>query len=130
MALGTFSLTALTSLFRKPATTAFPAAPYQPIPGTRGQLRIDLGACNFCTLCALRCPTGAIAVDRQAKEWTLDRFKCIICAACVDACAKQALNNDPHYASPVIENILVRRALADEAEACATPHDHEEGAGA
>ena len=118
MAFGTFSLTALSSLFKKPATTAFPAAPYHPIPGTRGHLQIDLASCNFCSLCALRCPTGAISVDRKGKVWTLDRFKCIVCEACVDACVKQALSCSPAYAPPVTENVLIRRALEEEDKAC------------
>ena len=40
-AFGTFQFpkAALTSLFKKPATTTWPATPYAPIPGTRGSLQ-------------------------------------------------------------------------------------------
>lgn len=121
MAFGTFSLTALGSLFKKPATTSFPAAPYQPIPGARGQVQAALGSCNFCSLCALRCPTNAISVDRVAKVWTLDRFKCILCAACVEACAKGSLSCDAQYSPPVTENVLVQRRLDESAAGCDAP---------
>lgn len=116
MPYGSFSLTALASLFKRPATTAFPARPYVPIAGTRGSLEVELGSCNFCSLCALRCPTGAIQVNRQEKTWTLDRFKCIVCAACVEACVKKSLSCSEDYAPPVTVNVPLRRSLADSEE--------------
>ncbi|HXC63464.1 MAG TPA: 4Fe-4S dicluster domain-containing protein [bacterium] len=119
MAFGTFSLTALASLFKKPATTTWPATPYVPIPGTRGSLQFKAETCNYCTLCALKCPTGAIQVDRVKKAWTLDRFKCIVCAACVDACVKKALACDPSFSPPSDGHVIEVYRVAEGAESCA-----------
>ena len=124
MAFGTFSWTALSSLFKKPATTSWPATPYVPVEGARGSLQFSATTCNYCTLCALKCPTGAIAVDRKKMAWTLDRFKCIVCAACVDACMKGALVCSPEFAPPVTEHVIELRRVAETGDAC----EHEPGA--
>lgn len=126
MAFGTFSLTALTSLFKKPATTTWPATPYVPVEGARGSLRFSADTCTYCSLCALKCPTGAITVDRVKKAWVLDRFKCIVCAACVDACQKGALVTDPDFAAPSQQHIVELHRVEESAESC--PHTEEEGA--
>jgi ech hydrogenase subunit F len=125
MAFGTFGLTAFTSLFKKPATTTWPATPYVPVEGTRGSLQFAAETCNYCTLCALKCPTGAIQVDRVKKSWSLDRFKCIICAACVDACVKKALVCDPHFGPPSSGHVIEVYRVPEGAESCA----HTDGEG-
>jgi ech hydrogenase subunit F len=119
MPFGTFSLTAFTSLFRRPATTPWPATPYVPIAGTRGSLQFASATCNYCTLCALKCPTGAIRVDRQKKAWTLDRFKCIVCAACVDACVKNSLSCAPQFSPPSSGHEIEVYRVTDGGESCA-----------
>ncbi len=126
MAFGTFSLTALTSLFKKPATTTWPATPYVPVEGARGSLRFSTETCTYCSLCALKCPTGAISVDRVKKAWVLDRFKCIVCAACVDACQKCALVTDPNFAAPSQEHVVELYRVEESVDSC--PHADEEGA--
>ncbi len=78
----------------KPATRL---AAREPFAATRGHVVIQISACNFCTLCAKRCPTDAIEVDRGGRVWRIDRLKCIQCRACVDACTKKSLTLDPHY---------------------------------
>ena len=37
----------------------------------------DPSKCVYCTLCAKRCPAGAIEVDRANKTWKLDDEKCV-----------------------------------------------------
>jgi len=123
MPFGTFGLTALRSLFKKPATTSWPATPYVPVEGARGSLRFSAETCTYCSLCALKCPTGAISVDRVKKAWVLDRFKCIVCAACVDACQKSALVSDPNFAAPSAEHVIELYKVAEVIDAC--PHAEE-----
>ncbi len=78
-------------LFRKPYTSRYPFEPRQALAGSRGSLGVDLSACTYCTLCAKKCPTQAIEVDRTTKRWTIDRLRCITCNYCVEACPKKCL---------------------------------------
>lgn len=48
-------------------------------------------ACVYCTLCAKKCPEGAITVDRENKTWAVDNSKCTKCGTCINACPKKAL---------------------------------------
>ena len=51
----------------------------------------DPAKCVYCTLCAKKCPAGALTVDRKEKIWKLDEDKCIGCGTCHDVCAKKAI---------------------------------------
>ena len=47
--------------------------------------------CVYCTICAKKCPAGALTVDRAAKTWTLDEDLCVGCGTCAEACPKKAI---------------------------------------
>ena len=51
----------------------------------------DPSKCVYCTLCAKKCPMGAIEVVRAEKKWALDEEKCIACGTCADACPKKCI---------------------------------------
>ena len=51
--------------------------------------------CVFCTLCAKKCPAGAITVDRAEKKWEIDRDACVKCGVCIQACPKKTLKMGP-----------------------------------
>ena len=51
----------------------------------------DPSKCVYCTLCAKKCPAGALTVDRAAKTWTLDEDKCVGCGTCAESCPKNAI---------------------------------------
>jgi NADH-quinone oxidoreductase subunit F len=46
---------------------------------------IDNDKCTGCTLCAKRCPTGAIAGEKKGPH-TVDQDRCIKCRVCFEAC--------------------------------------------
>jgi ech hydrogenase subunit F len=87
---------------RKPVTTQYPFAPRQIISGSRGRLDIDISACIFCSLCAKRCPTQALEVDRVNKKWHVDRLRCISCGACVEVCPKKCLKLSGEHMIPTV----------------------------
>jgi ech hydrogenase subunit F len=91
----------LINLFRKPSTRRYPAEPYVPKVAARGSLQIAFDNCNLCTLCAKRCPTGALIVDRVSRYWEIDRMRCIVCGYCVESCPKSCLALSPVYSAPL-----------------------------
>jgi ech hydrogenase subunit F len=81
----------LRNLVSKPATRRYPFE-IRPRPvGARGTLQFDVETCNYCMLCARRCPAAAITVDREARIWAIEQLTCIACGVCVDVCAKKSL---------------------------------------
>jgi NADH-quinone oxidoreductase subunit F len=52
--------------------------------------RIDEQKCNGCTLCAKKCPAGAITGEKK-KPHKIDVEKCIKCELCYDACRFHAI---------------------------------------
>lgn len=98
--MGEFKLGRMTlrSLFSKPATEPYPAAPRPFYEQTKGHVVIDPEKCRYDGSCAALCPTGAIEVDRQGLTWAIDRFRCVQCRNCINVCVEDALTMDNLYA--------------------------------
>ena len=92
-----FTSVALKNLFSKPATRPYPEQPREYPDRTRGHVEVDIDTCVLCSLCARKCPTGAITVDRAAKLWEIERFGCIQCGCCVETCPKKCLSMKQSY---------------------------------
>ena len=74
------------------APKAEAAAPAEaPKPRDDGKPVQDPAKCVYCTICARKCPAGALTVDRAAKTWTLDEDVCVGCGTCAAACPKNAI---------------------------------------
>ena len=86
----------------KPPTTRYPFEPRKPIAGSRGQLVFTKDNCVYCTVCAKKCPTGALLVNRAQTKWAIDRLRCITCGYCVEACPKKSLEMTTGHGSPVV----------------------------
>lgn len=96
----TFAGLALKNLFSKPATTSYPEQPKEYPERTRGHIELNAEACILCGMCMRSCPPGAIKVNREASEWTINRFDCIQCGYCADKCPKKCLMLVPGYQEP------------------------------
>ena len=96
----------LRSMVRKPATLMYPAVPRTWGERTRGHIEIDIENCIFCGICARKCPTDAITVDRNEKSWSIERMGCIQCICCVEHCPKDCLVCKPDYTSPGMEMVV------------------------
>ena len=100
--MGSFKLGKMTlrSLFGKPETVLYPVQT-RPMPeGLKGHVSNNIEECILCGICQKRCPCGAIAVDKAARTWTIDRFRCVQCGNCVRECPKACLSMKPAYAPP------------------------------
>ncbi len=79
----------------KPADAAPAAESAAPacavMPRDDGKPVCDSSKCVFCTLCAKKCPQGALEVDRANKTWKCNYDECIACGACAAACPKKAI---------------------------------------
>jgi ech hydrogenase subunit F len=98
---------AMTSLalkwaFRRPVTSQYPFAPRRALAGSRGHLDFDKTTCVYCGICAKKCPTGALVVQRPQKKWGIDRLLCITCGYCVEACPKKSLALGENHGSPAV----------------------------
>ena len=123
-----FFKTLFKSLGKKAPTYAYPYAPMPKDPIVRGHVEIDIDACIFCNICARKCPTDAIAMDKKGKEWEISHFQCIVCGECVEACPKKCLYMRPELAAasdvrtiekvvaaPQVEDNIAADTTADEA---------------
>jgi len=100
MSILSFSKTVFHNLFSKPATRNYPQVPRIYPERTRGQIGIKIDDCIFCGICSRKCPTGAIAVVRETKNWSIKRFGCIQCGECVGVCPKKCLTMLQTYTAP------------------------------
>ena len=93
---------ALKWALRKPVTSRYPFEPRQALAGSRGSLTFAKETCVYCNVCAKKCPTGAIVVNRAQKRWMIDRLRCITCGYCVEACPKKSLQLATPHGSPAV----------------------------
>jgi len=86
----------------KPPTSRYPFEPRIPFPGSRGQLVFTKDNCVYCNVCAKKCPTGALLVNRARKKWAIDRLRCISCGYCIEACPKKSLALTEAHGKPAV----------------------------
>ena len=85
----------LGNLFKKPATKLYPVVAPAYTSRTKGQVDIDIDSCILCGICAKKCPSLAIVVDKPTRSWSIDRFACVQCNSCVRDCPKDSLRMMP-----------------------------------
>jgi ech hydrogenase subunit F len=98
----------LKNLFSPKATRRYPRAARTPFENVRGALTNDVAKCTFCSICALKCPSQCIAVDKNAAIWRYDPFACVFCGICVDACTAKCLHQQGECRNPAAERETVR----------------------
>lgn len=78
---------------KKAAPAAAPAAAASPSVSPRGDGKPvqDPTKCVYCTICAKKCPQGALEADRANKVWKCNYEECIACGNCANVCPKKAI---------------------------------------
>ena len=92
--------TILQNFFSRRATRRYPDVAAPVFANARGELHNDIAACVFCGVCAAKCPSRCITVDKQRATWQYDPFACVFCGVCVEACTTSALHQSSHYRNP------------------------------
>lgn len=93
---------ALKWVLKKPPTSRYPFEPRRTIAGSRGRLAFTKDTCVYCNVCAKKCPTGALLVNRAEKRWAIDRLRCIACGYCIEACPKKSLDFSADHSAPTM----------------------------
>ena len=97
----------INNLFTTKSTRLYPTKVRDTFPGVRGELVNNIEKCNLCTVCAVKCPSNCIKVDRQLATWVYDPFACVYCGICVETCTAQSLHIEEKYRSPVQSKSIV-----------------------
>ncbi|MBV5308078.1 4Fe-4S dicluster domain-containing protein [Chromatium okenii] len=104
-----FSISALVtrSALHRPATRLYPVEKRQPYAKTRGHIAFKITDCTFCTLCAVKCPTGAIVVGKTDNTWAIDHGRCILCGNCVEGCRESCITLSPQpWHSMLVQEVI------------------------
>ena len=123
--------TILRNFFNKRATRRYPFVVRQPFEGVRGELYNDIENCTFCTVCAVKCPSQCIKVDKKTGDWFCDPFVCVDCGICVDACTAKCLHMKLTYRPVTPERQMIamkgepKRKPKKGAEECPIPETPE-----
>ena len=97
----------LQNFFTRRATRRYPYVVRPPFEGTRGELCNEIEKCTFCALCAVKCPSQCITVDKATATWSCDPFACVYCGICVDACTSRCLHQKPDYRPAAREHVTI-----------------------
>jgi formate hydrogenlyase subunit 6/NADH:ubiquinone oxidoreductase subunit I len=90
------------NLFQKPATKMYPVVAITYTDMTKGHVVNDIDTCILCGICAKKCPSLAITVNKEGGTWSIDPFACIQCYSCVRACPKNCMSMAPQCTAPAL----------------------------
>lgn len=57
------------------------------------EIIVDPDRCLHCTACVPICPTGAMELDPDSLEVSLNHDKCVVCESCIPVCPYRAIES-------------------------------------
>jgi formate hydrogenlyase subunit 6/NADH:ubiquinone oxidoreductase subunit I len=108
--------TILKNFLTEKATRLYPFEIREPYAHVRGELVNNSETCNFCGICAAKCPSPCIKVDKKSATWECEPFECVYCGICVDACPQESLSQKELYRKPSAErqHIIIKGEIRPE----------------
>jgi len=97
----------LRNLFSQKPTRLYPYQVRPAFENQRGELVNDIEKCTFCSICAAKCPSQCISVDKKTATWSCDPFACVYCGICVDSCPAECLHQKQAYRHPVYDRQII-----------------------
>lgn len=108
----------LGNLTRPRATRRYPSVVRTPFEHSRGALENDIAACTLCGVCAVKCPSRCIRVDKRAATWSYDPFACVLCGVCVESCPAGSLRQQREHPAPTdAKEVVVLQGVPKKAPA-------------
>lgn len=106
-----------------PATRAYPIDVRPGFENARGELDNDIDGCTLCGICAKKCPSQCIRVERKKGIWELNPYACVFCGICVEACPKSCLVHDKSHKKPTREKafLLLEKEVKPKLKVVAAP---------
>ena len=99
--------TILRNFIGRRATRRYPYVVRPPFENARGEIHNDIQICNFCGVCAAKCPSQCIAVDKKAATWSCNPSACVYCGVCAESCPSGSLLQKRDYRRPVQEKEVI-----------------------
>ncbi|MFZ0134074.1 MAG: 4Fe-4S binding protein [Desulfobacterales bacterium] len=90
----------LRNLVTRKATRRYPREVRTPFERVRGDLQRQAGKCTYCGICAAKCPSRCIRVEKRTAAWIHDPTACVFCGICVEACPEECLHTTEKHRPP------------------------------
>lgn len=98
--IGKMLVEALSSLFKKPATSEYPEKRRPIHASVAGMISFEQIKCIGCGMCVKNCPASAIKITKVADKvfsCEMSLANCIFCSQCVLTCPKKALHTTDNF---------------------------------
>ena len=89
------------------ATRRYPHMIRPSFENARGAIHNDIHICTFCGVCAAKCPSQCISVDKKAAAWSYNPSACVCCGVCVESCTSGSLQQERDYRKPAREKEMI-----------------------
>jgi len=92
---------------KKSVTRPYPIEVRPGFQGARGELSNQISRCTLCGLCAKKCPSQCIRVDRKARTWACDVSACVLCGICEEVCPAKCLSHYQMHRKPGRKHVTI-----------------------